>query len=235
MSQDNSTFLGAPFFPLSLSSLAVVPGEPPCIATGGTDWAVRIWDVVTCRESARLMQGGHTYCVNFVAAASFEGVHCLISGGDDRRVVVWDARMGDAVASMEKHVSAVTCVALDQSGQGKWLASGGEDGYLYIYEPRTWKVLKTLHSPPHAASSSLTGHGASRPARRWEGETEGASMLHRVTALTTSPCGSMLFGAGGKHNRIRAWEAGSWEERGSGFEVAGLSTVNSLCTVEMQM
>ncbi|KAG5181098.1 WD40-repeat-containing domain protein [Tribonema minus] len=88
--------------------------------------------------------------------------HMLCSGGEDKKMLVWDTRIGDAVHCSEQHEGTVLCLAFSPCSRSTapspppWLISGGEDGHLLVHDTRTWRVLATLQDPSSAAQSGRT-------------------------------------------------------------------------------
>ncbi|CAM9317797.1 unnamed protein product [Ascophyllum nodosum] len=232
------------------------PGDKPgaaagWVATGGTDWTVRLWDVEKMRELGRLSFRGHSRQVTSLAASP-DG-NLLVSGGEDNKVIVWSPQSRRAVATLKGHESTVKGVAIAQeTGSGNspgWVASGGGEGSLFVWDPRNWRspVATLLGESPHGASAAaggLTGlsldasgrlfEGAAARYRgesgRWEGDTTGTTMLNSVNCLAAGRAGDgvdWLFGAG--ETTIRAWRMcdGIWYAEGA-LPGGGLGGVSSM-------
>jgi WD40 repeat protein len=153
----------------AVAAVAVAP-DGSWLASGGDDWTVRIWDVVTGRERATLK--GHTAPVAAVAVAP-DG-SWLASGGWDWTVRIWDAATGreratlkgdtedgswlasgwhwtvriwDVVtrrerATLKGHTGTVAAVAV--APDGSWLASGSRDSTVRIWDVATGRVRAVL-------------------------------------------------------------------------------------------
>lgn len=146
------------------------------------------------------------------------------------------------------------------SGQPpRWVASGGGEGFLLVWDPRNWgspvatlrgEVGAPAEPPPLAeafssrvsvaeeAEGSLRGGLAGARLRgesgRWEGETTGATMLNSVNCLASGGAGGSadwLFAAG--ETVVRSWQRrdGLWCG-GAGLPGEGLGGVASLSVVE---
>lgn len=136
-------------------------------------------------------------------------------------------------------MSTVNGVAVDEGAQPgqppRWLASGGGDGYLFIWDPRNWKAPMTkLRGVDNSEQGASSGESEARPGARsgkWEGETAGASMLNSVTCLAGGPGGEWLLAAG--ETVVRAWHRkdGMWVG-GKELPGEGLGGVASLTVVD---
>jgi WD40 repeat protein/serine/threonine protein kinase len=115
-------------------------GPVPCVSishdcrtlAAGTAWGGRIllWDQAMRWQSDLK---GHEYSV--IRSLSFSpGDTLLISGGDDGRVKLWDARSGSLRASAQGHNDRVWCTAFAPDGEG--LATAGQDGTVKLWHVR---------------------------------------------------------------------------------------------------
>src|SRR5262249_18828878 len=91
---------------------------------GGT---IRIWNPQT-GELLRLLRGGHDARVNDLMW-SLEGRR-LVSGADDRKVVIWDADSGEVLQRLEGHTNAVEGVAWWADAEGEKVISGSRDNTI---------------------------------------------------------------------------------------------------------
>lgn len=184
-----------------------------CVASGGSDGSVRIWD----RVSGRLLHAleGHECWVRALAAAP-DG-HWLASGGDDGRVLIWDPAIGRVLHVLEEHGGRVSALAAAPDGQ--WLASGGNDGRVRIWDPASGRLL-------HALEGHRNSVGALVPALdgRWLASAGGDGRVliwapaswrllgalgwleASASALATAADGRWLASAG-EDGRVRIWEA----------------------------
>ncbi|CBJ26794.1 conserved unknown protein [Ectocarpus siliculosus] len=229
------------------------------VATGGTDWSVRLWDVVKFRELGRLSFMGHSHPVRSLACSS-DG-KLLVSGGDDHKVIVWSPQSRRPLATLKSHASAVHGVAVDpgtHSGDApRWIASGGGEGFLLVWDPRNFgSPVAILRGEVTAADPSslseafssgmsvaeregglqggLAGARSRGESGRWEGETTGATMLNAVNCLAAGGAGSggdWLFAAG--ETVVRSWRRrdGVWHG-GAGLPGEGLGGIASLSVIE---
>ncbi|OLN82072.1 putative U3 small nucleolar RNA-associated protein 13 [Colletotrichum chlorophyti] len=138
------------------------------LATGGTDGAIKVWDIVggyvthTFRGPSVLVSALHFF---EVAARSSEGVEKaekkgkrtkqteaqddsattnwrLVSGSQDGKVRVWDLHKRTAIANLDSHVSNVQ--ALEYSPEQNAIVSAGRDKTIIWWDAKSWKVRKVV-------------------------------------------------------------------------------------------
>ena len=155
---------------------------------------------------------------------------------------MWSAQSRRPIATLKGHASTVNGVAIDPGthpgGSPRWIASGGGEGFLLVWDPRNWDTpVATLRGDIRDTSSwdsdgaagqtveaggSLKGGSRARErgeSGRWEGETTGATMLNSVICLAAGGGGGdWLFGAG--ETVVRAWRRQDGVWRG-GVELPG--------------
>jgi WD40 repeat protein len=61
------------------------------------------------------------------------------SGGDDRKIILWDAQKGERLMELNGHINAVAF-----SFDGKVLASGGHDRKIILWDPNKGERLTEL-------------------------------------------------------------------------------------------
>ena len=110
------------------------------LASGGDDWTLKLWDVVTQQDIATLPHGAGVTSVAF----SHDGM-LLASGSRDGTVKLWEVTTQQDIGTLP-HGAGITSVAF--SHDGMLLASGSRDGTVKLWEVTTQQDIGTL---PHGA------------------------------------------------------------------------------------
>lgn len=103
--------------------------------SGGSDKTVRLWEVDSGQESAKLE--GHDSAVRGVAFAP-DGKRAA-SASLDGTLRLWDLAKKTSLHTMKGHAGAVLCTAF--TPDGKQLLSGGSDRSLRLWDVETGKQL----------------------------------------------------------------------------------------------
>lgn len=62
----------------------------------------------------------------------------IVTGSEDTKVKVWDLRTNKPIQTYREHTGAINSVQL--SPDSKWVASGGEDGSLRLWDIASGKT-----------------------------------------------------------------------------------------------
>lgn len=130
-------------------------------ASGGKDSRVIMWDVETGRRimdsrpnnsDPRLrkdpsLASGHVGHVLSVAVADDQGGNIFASGGSDRLVRIWDARVGKQVDALRGHRGAVNALAF-------------REGSMQLFSGSADRTVKIWNIDDMAYVETLFGHGA---------------------------------------------------------------------------
>ncbi|MYB64522.1 WD40 repeat domain-containing protein [Candidatus Poribacteria bacterium] len=114
--------------------------------------AVEVWETETCKPIATLY--ADTDSDGFYRPILFSPDSKLIVSTyrteethDEDAIAVWNVENGQQVASLTNHTSWVSSLSFSPCGQ--FLASGGEDGTVYVWDVNTWKPIKEYTSFGH--------------------------------------------------------------------------------------
>jgi WD40 repeat protein len=184
----------------------------------GFDRTLRVWDVATGKELARLE--GHTRDEIDCLALSPDQRH-LLSGGEDHTFRLWDVETGKQLHCFE---NLGRVIGLAVSADGRWALSGSSDPTLRLwdlkdrkevhrFDAHTGSVQGVAFSPDgrRAASGSWD-----RTIRLWDLDkrTEIACLrghTGNVNSVAFSPDGSLLLSGSGD-NSVRFWDAQTGKE-----------------------
>ena len=127
------------------------------LATVGQDAVVRIWSVG--RRTITHNLTGHTGR-SMVVAFGPAGTDLLVSGGEDRKVLLWRLRepKPPRPVLLAGHTAPVTCLAI--TPDGTLIVSGSLDGSVYLWDAGTAQVVHrftTGHGP--VRSLAVSGDG----------------------------------------------------------------------------
>jgi WD40 repeat protein len=117
----------------SASGRILAVGGIDWLATGGSEGAVCLWDLVE-RAPINTLNAGGTLCLAFHPTSSR-----LAAGALDGSVSVWDVDTHQCTLELSGHTELVSCLAY--SRDGRWLASGSDDHTLRLWDTETGDSL----------------------------------------------------------------------------------------------
>jgi WD40 repeat protein len=132
---------GSTVHPLKLGNIQVsaftFSYDGKLMAVASTDGKVRVWRTDTGIPNPMPYELDHSG-VNAIAVNADTNV--IVTGGEDKLAVLWDASTGHRKATSTKHLHSVVSVAV--SADGKHIATGSGDGVTRLWDEK----LKLLHN-----------------------------------------------------------------------------------------
>jgi WD40 repeat protein len=164
------------------------------LVSGGTDWCVRLWDARTLRSKGALGDinradnpdadenydddaRGHNYPVTTVDIRQ----NIIVSGGEDKRVMLWDRRSTEGAVACLNRMAPVTVVKF--VGKDHELLVAGEYGIAEIIDLRTHTSVTTLMKPSEFDAKTKEVEGV------WEGQLKNQ---HPILDACVSPTGDRV-------------------------------------------
>ena len=212
--QEKTVFTGheAPVKSVDLSR------EGKTAVSADSEGVILIWDAgEPGRDPQRLK--GHANGVNAVVFHP-NGLK-VVSGGEDRKIRVWDIKTGGCEMELEGHRSAVNSVAISPDG-GRILSGGGdhlgEDCVVKLWDARTGKTLASWDGHQRAVNTvcyspdgrlGLSGSSDST-IRMWnpvKGEELGVLGEHDGPVNSVAITGDGRYAlSGGGDRRLKLWD-----------------------------
>ena len=106
------------------------------LASGSADHQIRVWDVPSGRPRSTLLEADEVNRVVFVNGGAW------IAAGAGTKVNLWDVRAGRKLRTLGEHGDHV--LSLSVSRDGRWLASGSEDGEITLWDTAAGWQARTV-------------------------------------------------------------------------------------------
>ncbi|KAI9339810.1 hypothetical protein DFJ73DRAFT_762802 [Zopfochytrium polystomum] len=116
----------------SVNALVVMPEGGQVVSASSAERAVLVKDSKT---------GNATKAVSF-ASRSRPVAECIVSGGEDKTIRLWDARTGRGIRTLEGHHNTVNAVAV--SADGMWIVSGSKDTTVRVWDVQSGRCVVVL-------------------------------------------------------------------------------------------
>lgn len=161
---------------------------------GCWDKDVWSWEVGSAKPARKL--SGHADFVKVVVCANISGKHVLLSGGADRKIIVWDIETGRRIHTIQDPtvtMMAVQDIAIDpvlSTSDAIVIVSASSDPHI-----RRWKIslsgveqlAETFHDRPDAERLTIEEHDTSIYSLVFDQEGEGED-LWTASADGTAKC-----------------------------------------------
>ena len=130
----------------NISGLTFSPDNQYIAAAYACSAIVEIWHAETCEPFAKFTadtEEAGFYCpISFSPDTQLIASTCSSATTDNAEsIIVWDMESGEQIACLSEHTNWVTTLCF--SPCGKFLASGGEDGTVYVWDVDTWQQVQT--------------------------------------------------------------------------------------------
>lgn len=208
-----------------VAGVAFSPDGDEIASCGGSE--VHVWDAKTGATKHTLK--GHKGLVRAVAYGA--DANTVVSGSDDRTMIVWDVAKGKPAYTSPEQSQRLEGVAV--GSKGRLIATVNAAGEMFVYAPATEK--KILLSIP-VTDSGQAGYGiafagdgvvtcggdtkaklTATPAADGSGNATGATVRSylghsdKINAVAASPDGKTLV-TGSKDKTVRVWEVASGKQ-----------------------
>ena len=111
----------------------------------GSSSVVEVWHAETGKPFAKFTaddeRAGHYQPISFSPDTRLIASTCRAATADGAEsIIVWNMESGEQIACLSAHTRWVTSLCF--SPCGKFLASGGEDGTVYVWDVNTWQQVQ---------------------------------------------------------------------------------------------
>ena len=171
---------------------------------------VEVWHAETGKPFAKFTADdervGHYQPISFSPDTRLIASTCMSANSDEAgSIVVWDMKSGEQIACLSAHTRWVTTLCFSPCGQ--FLASGGKDSTVYVWDVNTWQQVKCYTDYGHAYSiiPSYSPDGILRAAIVNYDETGPATISLRDLESNEQLYNDQVWG-----NTIRFASIGNW-------------------------
>lgn len=215
---------------------AVFSPDGRWLATADSDHLIWVWDFAAGKPVHRLR--GHA---GEVLALVFAPDGKLISGGEDRRVLLWDVSAGRALAGSAEPVRDMARIALRPDGQRLAYVNGSR--CLWVWDPHSGATVLRQEA---AAGLTAVAYGPNGGLLAIGDENGGISLIegesgqltrhwsaHKtaITDLAFRGDGSVLASSGATDGYVYLWNVADGEPRLLIPEATGKGTVERIAWV----
>jgi autophagy-related protein 16 len=125
-----------------------------CIASAHLDGTLRLWDIRT-GDSTHEMKGAHSKQITSVSVSPSN--HALLTCGRDNLLKVWDFRMNECIKTLQDDAfrSGLNWSRACWSPDAKYVAAGGAEGSLFVWDVEKGTLEKELGSDSNATISCV--------------------------------------------------------------------------------
>ena len=125
-----------------ITGLTFSPDSQYLAAAYASSYTVEIWHAKTgelfAKFTANVKKARFTRPICFSPDTQLIASTCIIDTDHNAdAIVVWDMESGQQIASLIAHTKEITKICFSPCGQ--FLASGGEDGAVYVWNVNTWQ------------------------------------------------------------------------------------------------
>ena len=171
-------------------------------------------------ENQKKVLGKHTAAVECVFYRP-DGNY-IVSGSDDKSLIIWDAKTGKKIRVLEGHTNLVSCLAY--SPDGNYIVSGSVDKSLIIWDAKTGKKIRVLEGHTNLVSclayspdgNYIVSGSVDKSLIIWDAKTgEKIKLLEGhtlpINCVAYSPDGKYIV-SGSADESLIIWDAKTGEE-----------------------
>ncbi|CAI7756609.1 unnamed protein product [Closterium sp. NIES-53] len=112
--------------------------------SGSCDTSVKLWDPSTRGDELRATMHGHTGPVRCVGSDATR----VLSGGDDKRLLVFDKATARMLADLRGHHQSITALRMLPGLNKGSVVTAGREGQVNLWDTRTDHIASTLFTCP---------------------------------------------------------------------------------------